>query len=488
MRETRSSSGHAGARRTSILLVEDEGLFAQAVAQKLDSLGHRCSVAGSLAEARRLLADRMAGPGAWPGLVLLDERLPDGRGLDLLTERAESGRPLPPFIIMTAFGDVDHAISAMKLGAVDYLQKPVDLDQLTSVVARALGKARAAAREPVRARPSAAGDEAPRLLGNAPPLARARELVRRCATLDAPPPLPPVVITGETGTGKFLAARLLHDQGPARDKPFVHVDCATLPSELIESELFGHERGAFTGAGASRTGLIETAADGTLFLDEIGELPLELQAKLLVLLDRRRFRRVGGNREIETKARFVAATNRDLGELVAGSRFRADLFYRLSAMQVSMPALRDCREDIPELAAALAEETAAGLGRPAPGFTGEAMAALRRHDWPGNVRELKHVVARAVLLNRGFPITLDEIELHRIAPPAAAEAPAGPLPPLLPGAEPGQAVTLDEAERRLIVSALERAGGNVSKAARLLGVTRMTLRYRIEKHEIPVGR
>ncbi|MGF1610579.1 MAG: sigma-54-dependent transcriptional regulator [Kiloniellales bacterium] len=468
-----------------ILLVEDESLFAEAVAKRLRREGHDCAIAGSLRDA----LDQLEAIGPALDLLLLDERLPDGRGVDLMRRRGTTGsgqgpgRPggaLPPVIMMTAFADVEHAVGAMKLGAIDYLRKPVDLDALLDAVERAAppgGAQRAAA---------ARGDqELPLLVGESDALRQLRqrigELARIGGEAGANGDLPTVLILGETGTGKDLAARLLHGLGPRVREPFVQVDCATLPKELIEAELFGHEKGAFTGAGQQRRGLIEEAGAGTVFLDEVGELPLDLQAKLLAVLDRRRVRRLGSNKETPVSARFVAATNRDLAAMVADGRFRADLFFRLNVLALAMPPLRRAAADIPALVAHFAERTARSVGRPAPHFTPEAMAKLMAHAWPGNVRELRHVIEKAVLLSKGGPIEADETEL-----PAGP----GPVAGIDDGTAPGDLanLSLEEAEKRLIERALQRAGGNVSEAARLLNTTRMTLRYRMEKHGIDSSR
>jgi len=450
-----------------ILVVEDEALFAEALAKHLGRAGHRCTLAGSLHEALEALK------AAVPDVLLVDERLPDGNGLDLLRKlHNESNTARPAIIVMTAFGDVEHAVTAMKLGAVDYLTKPVDLEELSRAVARV--------RRP-QAATAADLAEAPELLGDSPPLRRARARIAELAALGKPnagAPLATVLITGETGTGKDLAARLIQAAAPNRDAPFVQIDCAALPKDLIEAELFGHERGAFTGARAPRAGLAESAGEGTILLNEIGELPLDLQSKLLTLLDRRLVRRIGSNKERPVRARFLAATNRDLESAAQAGTFRPDLLYRLRVLTLELPALRDCTEDILLLAHAFAAHTAAAYGRPRPAFTREAEAKLVAHDWPGNARELKHVVESVVLLNRGAPVTADEIELAS-ARRREATAPVESKPDIQP---------LDQAERRLIERALERSGGNVSKAARLLDTTRMRLRYRMEKHGIRAPR
>lgn len=453
-----------------ILLVEDEELFAKAVAKRLTAGGHVCTIAGSIEEA----VGHMEGAGDRPALILLDERLPDGSGVDFLQRLSEAPRSeRPAVIVMTAFSDVDHAVRAMKLGALDYIKKPVDLDQLSLVIER-VRKADGAGSDADRfGLPPEDGE--PRLIGESAAMQRMREQLdelARIATNGAA--LPTVLVLGETGTGKDLAARILHGRSARRDQAFVQVDCASLPKELVEAELFGHQSGAFTGARDARAGLIEAAGAGTVFLDEIGEMPPDTQAKLLSVLDRRLVRRIGGNAETPVEARFVAATNRDLEAMVSDGRFRADLFYRLKVLTLEMQPLRHCLEDLPALLQHFAEATAHAFGRPVPVFTEEAMAKLRAHDWPGNVRELKHIVETLVLLNKGAPVTADEIALPQTQDGGTDEAAA----PQLNG------LTLEEAERQVIENALRSCGGNVSKAAKMLNTTRMTLRYRIEKHGI----
>jgi DNA-binding NtrC family response regulator len=293
--------------------------------------------------------------------------------------------------------------------------------------------------------------------------------------LQNPDVIPPtVLILGETGTGKDLAARLLHRSSARADRPFVHVDCAALPKDLIEAELFGHEKGAFTSAVSERTGLIEAAEDGTVFLDEIGELPAELQTKLLAVLERRMLRRVGSSQERPTAAWFVAATNRAVEAMVAAGQLRSDLYYRLNVLTLQMPPLRERGDDILLLAEHFAAHTARRYGLPCPALSAAARAALAGYAWPGNVRELKHVMERAVLLAAGTGIGASELALA--APIAAATAPGRDL----------DALTLDAAEKLLIERALQRTGYNVSEAARQLGVTRMAMRYRMKQHGIEV--
>ena len=452
-----------------ILVVEDESIFARAVATCLQRAGHTAVVAGTLADAR----SRLSSGTEPPDLVILDVRLPDGESFDLLAEMADGSEAAPSVIVMTAYGDVGQAVRAMKLGAADYLKKPIDLDELLVTIDKVMQSARMRSRLSLsHARESRAGD-GPALIGESAALREVRRQIQTIAAI-AGDAAPTVLLLGETGTGKDIAARMLHRLGPRADRPFVHVDCTALPEEMMEAELFGHVRGAFTSAHVSRAGLIEAAEDGTVFLDEIGELPNELQAKFLNVLERRQVRRVGSTREVPVAARFVAATNRNLAAMVSRGEFRDDLYFRLNVLTVSLPPLRSCRPDIALLARHFLEATARSYGRAAPQLHDDALAALGAYEWPGNVRELKNVIERSVLLSGPEGITAQSL---RLAPPPARARAEGPRP-----TEP--LATLASAEQELIASALARSGGNTSEAARSLGITRMALRYRMEKYGI----
>jgi DNA-binding NtrC family response regulator len=446
-----------------ILVVEDEVLFARAVVKRLQQAGYECEHAENLADGRALAKQFM------PELALLDMRLPDGNGFDLLTEFVTKGIAV---IVMTAYGEVSDAVNAMKQGAVDYLKKPVDLEELLLVVEKVEATTKLKHQLDYSRQRDTHVTEGIELLGDSPVMRSVRMQVRRIAQLvaiaDAIPPT--VLINGETGTGKDVAARLLHQSCAKSDRPFVHVDCASLPAELIESELFGHEKGAFTSAQGLRIGLIEAAEDGTLFLDEIGELPLNLQAKLLNVLERRMVRRVGSTKERPAAARFVAATNRDLHQMVAEGRFRSDLFYRLNVLTLTMPPLRERDDDALLLARHFAAQTERRYGLEKHVFSPDAVSAIKHYNWPGNVRELRHQISRAVLLSR------DQITAHDLALPM--QAAANELEHVASN------VTLDLAEKMLIDNALKLSNHNVSKAARKLGITRMAMRYRMEKHGI----
>ena len=461
------SEARGGPERTgaTVLVVDDEEVFAHAVGKKLGRNGVDSMLAADLAEARSALAGRR------PDLVLLDMRLPDGSGLDFLRELRAGDHADVPVLVLTAFGGLQDAVTAMKERADDYLVKPVDLDELMVKVERAMGQAELTRRlEYSRQR-----EQRPRqdvaLVGTSDAMSTFRARLARIQQLvgQAGESPPTVLIQGETGTGKDLAARALH-RGSARARsPFVHLDCAALPKDLIEAELFGHEKGAFTDAHTARTGLVEAAEDGTVYLDEIGELPPELQSRLLAVLERREVRRIGSTRPRPVAAWFIAATNRDLDEMVSTGAFRSDLYFRLKVLSLHIPPLRERLDDLAPLFEHFASLTARRYGMPAPEFSPGILETARRYDWPGNVRELAHMVERAILL--GADRVLDARGLG-LAPASPAPAASG---------ETLAGLTLEEAERRLIVNALRETGGNVSESARRLGVTRMALRYRIRK-------
>jgi DNA-binding NtrC family response regulator len=452
---------------TRIMVVEDEQLFAKAIATRLEKAGYECGVFTNLADAKRAVRERE------PNLMLLDMRLPDGSGLEFLQDLRQKQGVLAPVIVMTAYGEIDDAVTAMKLEASDYLKKPIDLDELLLNVQKVLGNQKLARRLQYSQAREANTSDGVEMVGEATAMRDVSEQIARIsqwsASADAVPPT--VLITGETGTGKDVAARRLHQQSSRVEKPFVHVDCASLPKDLIEAELFGHVKGAFTNAHSGRTGLIEAAEDGVVFLDEIGELQLDLQAKLLAVLERRTLRRVGSSQEHRIDAWFIAATNRDVEAMVAEGALRSDLYFRLNVLTLRLPALRERGDDIILLAKHFGRRVGRRYGFDVFTLTPEAEQALRVYDWPGNVRELGHVIERAVLLSGGHTIGAPNLML-----PDASAASSEPPVPAVDG------MTLDEAEYFLIARALEETGNNVSEAARHLGITRMAMRYRMKKH------
>lgn len=451
------------------LIIEDEKVFAKAVQKRLARSGYASELALDLASARDCLKK-----GAFD-LLLLDLRLPDGSGLDLLSDLREKEGDTTPVLVMSAYGEIGDAVSAMKLGASDYLKKPVDLDELMLCVEKVLEKdemSRKLAYSSVREHHAVEGVE---FLGEHRLIEDVRRQIDRIAqltlTAEAIPPV--VLLLGETGTGKDVVARVLHAKSTRASRPFVHVDCANLPKELVEAELFGHEKGAFTSAYATRSGLIEAAEDGVLFLDEIGELSHDIQAKFLAVLERHTVRRVGTTQERPVRAWFIAASNRDLGELTESGLFRSDLYYRLNVLTITLPPLREREEDILLLADYFAAQTGRRYGLPQPRVSEVVKRRLKDYHWPGNVRELKHMIERAVLLSGGGELSVDTLSFSPGGEAAGGSPFAG-----------DDELTLETAERKMIEEALARTDGNVSKAARELGITRMALRYRIKKYNL----
>jgi DNA-binding NtrC family response regulator len=438
----------------ALLVADDDQVARELLAEALGREGYRVRVAAGGEECLRLAE-------AEPfDMVLVDLRMPDLDGLDVL-KRLVVVQPDLPVVILTAFATIDTAVEAVNAGAYDYLSKPFRMEEIRVVVRRTL-EARRLASENLKYRQELKtkyGVEA--LVGQSHQMVEIYTLVARVAGLDTT-----VLVQGETGTGKELVARAIHDASPRADRPFVVVDCAALPETLFESELFGHERGAFTGAVAARRGLLETSTGGTCLLDEIGELTPPLQAKLLRALQDRTIRRVGGNESIPVNVRIVAATNRDLRKLVAEGAFRDDLYYRLNVVTITIPPLRERSMDIPLLTQHFLEKFAQRTGRPVKRLSPEASALLAGYAWPGNVRELEHVIERAVALSSSDTLVTDDF------PPQLR---AEPEPSLrLPTAR----MTLDEVKRWYVNAVLEEAGGNKLRAAELLGIDRRTL-YRI---------
>jgi|TARA_B100001250_G_scaffold272259_1_gene235096 two-component system response regulator AtoC len=449
-----------------ILLVEDEVVFANAVKKHLQRKGYSVNLATDLDTARQCYKKNT------PDLILLDMRLPDGSGLDLLCEIKSKNTSIE-ILVMSAYGELEDAVSAMKLGASDYLKKPIDLEELFVNVKKVFEKNDLAQKLNYSEKREQHASEEVNFLGECESINSIRMQVEKISALSqSESGIPPtILILGETGTGKDVVARLMHSKSSLSKKPFVHVDCASLPKDLIESELFGHEKGAFTNANASRAGLIEAAEDGVLFLDEIAEIPIDLQSKLLAVLERRSLRRLGSTKERPIAAWIIAATNRDIQLLVDSGEFRSDLYYRLNVISLTMPALRERDNDVILLANYCATMTSKRYSLEFDGFTDEAIKLIKNYSWYGNVRELKHLIERAVLLNGGG--TLDAnilgIDINKTSEEES---------------DVNDETTLGEAELRLIKTALERTNRNVSKAARELGITRMALRYRIKKYNL----
>ena len=466
-----------------ILLIEDEENLRYSIARSLARSGHNIDEAGRADTARTLAQQRDF------DLILTDVNLDGQSGVELIDGLRHEGYT-GAVVVMTAYGSIENAVRAMKLGAEDYLQKPVRLDQLSLVIERALERRSLARRAELYDRLDNAPLESQAILGRSTLWLDAMALARRFAQIPLPlddhTALSPILLLGETGVGKGMIARLIHDltgdsdaeRGEPSTPPFVPVNCSALPPSLAESELFGHEKGAFTDARSARPGLFELADGGTIFLDEIGDTPPELQAKLLHVLEEGAFRRVGGQRQRRVHVRVIAATNQDLSARIAEGRFRRDLFYRLSAFTVSLPALRDRPDDALLIAHAVLERFAARIGQPAPRLDDAARSAIEAHPWPGNVRELINTAQRAAAICRDNVITAGDLGLSATPPRrAAAGANRGALTFDFSRGEH----TLAKVERELISQALEHADGNISRAARLVGMNRSSFRYRIER-------
>jgi DNA-binding NtrC family response regulator len=462
----RASSARGGSSAAAtILIVEDKDSLRAMLRDALDAQGHQVVEARDQPEAVQRLKE------AAPSVVLSDLRLPRGDGFGVLAA-AKDVDPELPVIVMTAFGGIQDAVSAMKAGAMDFLAKPVDPDHLLLLVERALAQRRLISEYMLLKEELAARRGMPAIIGDAPVMKQVVAAIQRAASTDAT-----VLIEGESGTGKELFARAVHALSERAHGPFVAINCAAIPDTLLEAELFGYERGAFTGALQRKPGKFELANHGTLFLDEIGELPLALQGKILRALEQRTFERLGGTASIRVDVRLVAATNRPLKQAVAARQFREDLYFRLSVFPVTVPPLRDRTEDIPILARHFIEKAARELKKPAPALTPAALDALLAYAWPGNVRELQNCLERAVILCDGsliFPRHLNLVQEPLSAPPSplATLSFEGSLAEISRRA-------LAEVEREAIRRALDEAGGDVNRAAARLQIPPKLLQARM---------
>jgi DNA-binding NtrC family response regulator len=448
-------------KHVQVLLVDDDPAFRRVMASELTRRGYQVVAVGSGAEA---LAQA---PDVGADVTLLDLRLPDMDGIEVL-ERLHERHPSAGVVVLTGHGTIDTAIRATRLGAYDYLEKPCPIGKLEMAIDKAHEHVRLLQRQRVLEDGYAVADVASGLVGESPAFTKLMDAVARIGRTDAT-----TLILGETGVGKDVVARLLHAQSPRADASFVVVDCAALHEELLQSEIFGHEKGAFTGASRRKHGLFEVASGGTIFLDEVGDTSPDIQAKLLRVLESGRFRRLGGTDEIAVDVRIVAATNRDLRQAIARGYFREDLFYRLATFTVEIPPLRERHEDIRLLVEHFAARINARFSL-AKRFSPEAMEALVAHRWPGNVRELLHVVEQTVVLSESEVIGLAD------------------LPPSIPVASErrednhvGELLTLDEVKRRHIFSVLARVGGNRAQAARILGTSERSFYRMLEKYRDP---
>jgi len=444
----------------SILVVEDEEAQRRLIVEILERAGNELRSAGNVDEALQAIAEEV------PDLVLCDWRMPGRDGGELLAEVRRRGLGCG-FIVMTAYGSIAHAVEAVRLGADDYLGKPFEREALLLAVHRVL-KTRRLESENRRLREVVGDDHRfGRLIGGTSVMKRLYRTIEKVASTDAT-----VLVSGESGTGKELVARTLHRSSPRGEAAFVAVNCAAIPESLIESELFGHEKGTFTGAHRQRQGKFEEADGGTLFLDEIASMPLPLQAILLRVLQERRITRLGGSGEIEVDVRVVAASNRDLPQLVKDGRFREDLFYRLNVVAVELPPLRDRRDDVPLLARAFLQEASARHGREVGSLPPAIVRLLMDYGWPGNVRELANAVERLVLLAEDEGLSLEDLPA-----PIRETADSKAAPVRLPA----EGLAWDAMEESLLRQALERASGNRAAAARLLGLSYKAFLYRLEK-------
>jgi two-component system response regulator HydG len=441
-----------------ILVVDDEVNARNALTELLTEEGYQVDSAADGFKALGKVADLA------PDLVLTDLKMPGMDGLQLLAKLHEADRDLP-VIVMTAFGEVETAVRAMRDGARDYLAKPVNVGELSVVVARELEQRRLRAEAGLLRERVAEKYSFPNIIGSSTAMQNVFKTVAQIAGARAS-----VLVTGESGTGKELIAAAIHERSPRAKGPFVKLHCAALAESLLESELFGHERGSFTGAVGRREGRFMQANHGTLFLDEIGEISPGIQVKLLRFLQEREFERVGGNETLSVDVRVIAATNRNLPHMVQEGRFREDLFYRLNVINLDMPALRSRPSDIPLLAGHFLRKFAADNDKPLRGFSAEALEHLSTYSWPGNVRELENVVERAVILAQSEEVTLSDL------PPqlASAKTREGIQ---IPGA------TMDEIERYAITKTLESTGGSTSRAAEILNISVRKIQYKLHEYE-----
>lgn len=456
----------------TLLVIEDEALFGSELARHFRDAGWDVVLVGDLAGGRAALVR----DGVDPLVVISDMNLPDGNALDLLEEIRQSASAAGEWLFLTAYGTVADSVRALRLGAYDFIEKPCGFDRLDLALAAAARSALAHRRLRDIAAHEHRRYSVDSYLGKSRKASEVRDIVRKLVKL----PIDGLIIGGETGTGKGLTAKILHYNGLRSTGPLVEVNCAALPRELLESELFGHEPGAFTGARKRRRGLIEQASGGTLMLDEISDMAPDLQVKLLKVVEDKVLRRLGSERETRVDIQVFAASNRDLMTCVESGSFRRDLYHRLSVFQMNLPTLRERKEDLDELVPFFVAESAARVGKTVKTVPDEVWSALRAYDWPGNVRELRHVIERSVLLSEGEVLVGQWLQLPRTEEAVTAGSPSVSADRVTLPVD--GSLSMDEMERAIIELAMERSGHNVTAAARLLGITRQTLRYRIEKH------
>lgn len=462
----------------TLLIIEDEQLLGSELSRHYQSLGWDVLWVHNLAEAKELLLVKTAEP----LVILSDMNLPDGNALDFMEQLKIKGGidagSITPWLFLTGYGSVPDSVRALQLGAYDFLEKPCDLDRLDLIVASAARSATVQRRVIDQTRQGHKRFSPEAYVGHSPQAHQVRQLLTRLTEV----PFSALIIGGESGTGKGLTARILHYGGPRAQQPMIEVNCAALPRELLESELFGHESGAFTGAAGRHRGLLEQADGGTLFMDEIGEMPLDLQAKLLKAIEDHKVRRLGGEKEINVDVQIVAASNRNLENMVQAGTFRADLYHRLSVFKVMLPPLREAVEDLDELVPLFVAEYNAKAGRRVKEIPADVWNKLRAHNWPGNVRELRNVIERCVLFADGpvFPGQWLQLPGQQAIQNGIVDNENSLCLPL------DGSMALDDMDRFIIKTALDRAGNNLTAAARALGTTRETLRYRVRKYQLNV--
>lgn len=465
-----------------ILVIEDEKMLADSIAKFLNRDKHRVTVSGSGEEGLNMVRDTP------PDIVILDYRLPGKDGLEVLKELKEI-EPSIPVIMMTAYGTVETAVEAMKRGAYDYIEKPVDLIKLQVMVNKLL-ESEKLKQEVKYHRERSEFEDGDGFIGNSPSIRKILERVQTLVKYDsAEDGGPTILICGETGTGKGVLARTIHRLSSRADKPFIQINCTAIPENMIEAELFGYRRGAFTDAKTGKAGLMEAADGGTIFLDEIGHLGLDIQTKLLKVVEEKVVRRLSELQDRKINVRIIAATNRDLESAKAQGLFREDLYHRLNVIRFDLPPLRDRREDIPLLAEFFLKKYCKKFGKNIARFTDDAIEAMNNYHWPGNVRELSNVIERAVILENAKELSAEHLGLNmsrvvsvREERVHELEREKAQLHSVSEFVLPPDGIVLEELEKKLIEQALQRTKWNRSKAARLLGISLDTLRYRIEKY------
>lgn len=447
----------------TILIVDDEKNIRDGLAEAFQMEGYKALTAGDGQTAMKMLEEN------YVDLVITDLKMPHISGMELL-QYVKQNWPNVPVIIITAHGDIADAVKAMQQGALEFITKPLNLEHLLKLTKNALEMRQLSIKNEELREEVEAQQRISSIIGKSPAMRKVFDMIRKVAPTKAS-----VLITGESGAGKELVADAIHNLSPRRDKPFIKVHCAALAESLLESELFGHEKGAFTGAQTRQRGRFELADTGSLFLDEIGEINQNVQIKILRVLQEKKFERVGGETTIEVDVRLIAATNRDLKAEIAAGRFREDLYYRLNVVNIHVPALRERREDIPLLAATFLHEFAQENGKPIEGFDQRAKQALYSYDWPGNVRELRNCIESAVVMASGKLITLDDLPP---GPRSAQEKKEIHIPAFC---------SLEEAEKIIITETLAALGGNKTKTAEVLKIGRKTLYQKIEQYGIEVA-